>query len=75
MNTQQINKVIADSRPINDEDYHSDRHIKALTSLYDLLERFLPEDLFNQWFEYSERATAEESADFALQLIDKRKTA
>lgn len=72
MNTQQVEKIIDKSRPINDEDYHSERHIEALKTLHDLLKGILTKQRFDRWFEYSERATAEESADFALKLIHER---
>ena len=65
-----ISQLIADSRPLNDEDYHSERHIDALTRLYHALEKALSESDFDRWFEYSERATAEESADFAEKLVN-----
>ena len=61
--------LITDSRPLSDDDYHSERHIDALARLYHALEKALPESDFDCWFEYSERATAEESADFAEKLI------
>lgn len=72
MNTQQVEKIIDKSRPINDEDYHSGRHIEALKTLHDLLKGILTKQRFDRWFEYSEKSTAEESADFALQLIHER---
>lgn len=68
-----MSQLIADSRPISDDDYHSERHIDALTRLYHALEKALPESDFDRWFDYSERATAEESADFAEKLINENK--
>lgn len=73
MSNTDLSQLIADSRPISDDDYHSERHIDALTRLYHALEMALPESDFDRWFDYSERATAEESADFAAQLINANK--
>ena len=72
MNTSEIERVILDSRPTCEDDYHSERHIEALSRLHDLLELILTKKRFDRWFEYSEKATAEESADFALKLIHER---
>jgi hypothetical protein len=73
MSNVDISQLIADSRPLSDDDYHSERHIDALTRLYHALEKALPKSEFDRWFEYSERATAEESADFAEKLINANK--
>ncbi len=72
MNTSEIERVILDSRPTCEDDYHSERHIEALSRLHDLLELILPENRFNRWFVYSEKATADESADFATKLLHER---
>lgn len=72
MNTSEIERVILNSRPTCEDDYHSERHIEALKKLHDMLHLILTKKRFDRWFEYSEKATAEESADFALKLVHER---
>jgi hypothetical protein len=71
MKTSDIPFLTADARPINEDDWGSERQVNAANKLYYAMEDFLSPDAFAEWIAYGEKATEEESCDFALVLFNR----
>lgn len=57
------------ARPINDDDWGSERQIKAFNAFCAAVEAELPRKIFHEWEDWSIKATTDEIIDEALRLL------
>ena len=65
-----IEGLVEDARPINDDDWGSDRQVTAEYDLYEALMKVYGYDFVQYWEHKSFKMTTEESLDLVLNMIE-----
>ena len=56
------------ARPIDDDDYGSDRQVEAENALFDIIERIVPASIFEEFQNFCLKATTAERIEFGHNL-------
>lgn len=68
-----IKDLAQEARPINDDDYGSERQINAFNAFTIKMEQILSKEDFELFEDYSMKATTDELVDYGLSLLKNQK--